>query len=119
MSELNVITQDDLVKEIKATLRARPYKSHYSHVALAPAPTEPAAYALVLGAGFSYGIVPLVREPVEEAIGDYYCCDQDQSSMERPAAVRRKDSKQFWSELNLATGRTNKPTVELNNGSSP
>jgi hypothetical protein len=113
MIDVPTITQDELVRQIKAKLESRPHKASYSHFSVAPAPTEPAAYVLILGAGFSYGVVPLVRELMQQTIGDYYYPDQDQSSLERPASVLRKNSAGFWAEFNEAAAKEKLPTVEL------
>jgi len=112
------ITQDELVERIKAKLKARPHTSSYSHFSVAPAPTEPAAYVLILGAGFSYGIVPLVDELMQQTIGDYYYPDQDQWG-KRPASVNRKDSARFWKEFNEAATKTKLPLVELDSKGLP
>ena len=95
MNDVLTITQDELVERIKAKLESRPHTATYSHFSLAPAPTEPAACVLILGAGFSYGVVPLVDELMQQAIGDYYYPDQDQTSLERPPSVLRKLSASF------------------------
>lgn len=92
MNNKPIINQEELVEMIKTKLESKPYKASYSHFSEAPAQTESAAYVLILGAGFSYGIVPLVNELMQQTIGDYYYPDQDQSSVERPARVLRKDS---------------------------
>jgi hypothetical protein len=119
MIDVPVITQDEVIRRIKAKLESRPYRSSYSHFSVAPAPTEPAAYALILGAGFSYGVVPLVDELMQETIGDYYYPDQDQSSLERGTRVRRKDSASFWAEFNEAAARAELPMVEVDGESLP
>ncbi len=119
MGDVPVLTQDELIRQIKAKLESRPYRSGYSHFSMAPAPTEPAAYALILGAGFSYGVVPLVDELMQQTIGDYYYPDQDQSSVERGTTVNRKDSASFWAEFNEAAARAELPMVELDREGLP
>ena len=113
MIDVPTITQDELVERIKSKLGANPHKATYSHFSVAPESTEAAAYALILGAGFSYGIVPLVYELMHETIGDYYYPDQDQSSLKRPESVLRKDSANFWTEFNKAAAKEGLPTVDL------
>lgn len=119
MIDVPTITQDELVERIKAKLESRPHTSTYSHFSVAPAPTEPAVYALILGAGFSYGVVPLVGELIQQTIGDYYYPDQDQSSLKRPARVLRKDSACFWAEFNRAAAEEKLPIVDLDGNGLP
>src|SRR5271169_344358 len=106
MLDVPTINQDGLVERIKAKLESRPYTPTYSHFSVAPSPTEPAAFVLLLGAGFSYGVVPLVDELMQETIGDYYYPDQDQWG-KRPASVNRKNSARFWKELDRKSTRLN------------
>lgn len=113
MIDVPTITRDQLVERIKSKLESRPHKATYSHFSVAPDPTEPAAYALILGAGFSYGVVPLVYELMHEVIGDYYYPDQDQSSLKRPSNVLRKDSANFWAQFNKVAAKEGLPTVAL------
>jgi hypothetical protein len=113
------ITQDELVRRIKAKLESKPHSSGYSHFDVAPAPTEPAAYVLILGAGFSKGVVPLVSELMKETIGDYYYPDQDMSSLERPAKVLRKNSAKFWAAFNEAAVKEELQIVELDGQGLP
>lgn len=118
MSDVLTITQDELVERIKAKLKSRPHTPDYHDFMVAPAPTEPAAYVLILGAGFSYGVVPLVDELMQQTIGDYYYPDQDQSG-NRPAGVNRKDSARFWKEFNQAAEKENLPVIELDRKGLP
>lgn len=119
MLDLPTITQDELIRKIKTKLESRPRKSSYSHMGVAPAATEPATYVLILGAGFSYGVVPLVHELMHQTIGDYYYPDQDQASLKRPASALRKDSASFWAEFNQAAAKEDLPTVELDGDGLP
>jgi hypothetical protein len=119
MIDAPTITQDELVERIQAKLAFRPHTSSYSHFSVAPASTEPAAYALILGAGFSYGVVPLVHELMQETIGDYYYPDQDQAAIERPASVLRKDSARFWTEFNESAAEKELAIVALDGKSLP
>jgi hypothetical protein len=118
MIDVPTITQDELVEVIKTNLASRPHTPSYSHFSLAPAPTEPAAYVLILGAGFSFGVVPLVDELMQQTIGDYYYPDQDQWG-KRPASVNRKDSARFWAEFNEAAAKERLPSVELDSNGLP
>jgi hypothetical protein len=117
--DISIINQDELVRQIVDKLASKPHKSHYSHFGVAPAPPEPAAYVLILGAGFSYGVVPLVDELMQQTIGDYYYPDQDQSSLKRPASARRKDSARFWAEFNKAASEVKLPIVDLDRKGLP
>lgn len=119
MIDVPTITQDELIERIKDKLNSRPHTSSYSHFSVAPAPTQPPAYVLILGAGFSYGVVPLVDELMQQTIGDYYYPDQDQSSLKRPARVLRKDSARFWAEVNKAAAKEKLPIVELDGKGLP
>jgi hypothetical protein len=53
VTDIPTITQDEMLERIKARLESRPHKSDYSHFNVAPAPAEPAAYVLILGAAYS------------------------------------------------------------------
>jgi hypothetical protein len=118
MSDVPIITQDELVERIKTRLESRSHSPSYSHYNAAPAPTEPAAYVLILGAGFSYGIVPLAGELMQQTIGDYYYPDQDQWGR-RPTRVLKKDSARFWSEFNRAAAKEKLPVVDLDDNGLP
>jgi hypothetical protein len=113
MIAISTITQDELIERIKSKLESKPHLPTYCHFKVAPDPTPPAAYVLIVGAGFSYGIVPLVHELMHQTIGDYYYPDQDQSSLDRPMSVSRTDSANFWAELNGAATNAGLPTVDL------
>jgi hypothetical protein len=119
MTDVPTITQDELVRRIKAKLESMKHRSPYSEFSVAPAPAESAPYVLILGAGFSYGVVPLVGELMQETIGDYYYPDQDESFLQRPANVRRRDSANFWAEFNKAAMSERLPTVALNGKGLP
>ncbi len=119
MIDVQSITQDELIRRIKAKLESKPHKSSYSHLGVAPPSTEPAAFVLILGAGFSYGIVPLVKELMWEEIGGYYYPDQDMTSLKRRARVLRKHSASFWAEFNEAAVNGGLPVIQLNNEGLP
>ena len=113
MTDVPTITPHKLIREIDVKLKSMPHTAIYSHSSVAPLLPEPAAYVLILGAGFSYGIVPLVNELMQQTIGDYYYYDQDQSSMRRPKSVLLKHSANFWAEFNEAAAEAKVPSVEL------
>jgi hypothetical protein len=119
MIDVPTITEEELVRRIKAKLDSKPFKPDYSDFDVAPAPIEPATYVLILGAGFSYGVVPLVDELVRQKIGDYYHPDQGGSSDERPTEVLRKDSASFWAEFNEAAARAKLQIVDLDREGLP
>ena len=119
MSELSVIDPAHLIEQIKTRLAAAPHRSTYHHFKIAPGPTDPPAYTLIVGAGFSHGVVPLTRQLICETIGDYYVPDQDQSSLERPPRALEKHSASFWSEFNRASGQAGLPTVEVDRRGLP
>lgn len=119
MSQAPTITQDELIARIKTRLESAPYRSSHCDFELAPDPTAAAAYALILGAGFSHGVVPMVRELMHETIGGYYFPDQEQSSADRGAEVLRRNSADFWRLFNEAAAKASLPTVELDAGGLP
>jgi hypothetical protein len=116
---VRTIAPDALIGRIRATLAARPHTPSHHHFMIATPPTEPAAYALVVGAGFSHPVIPLVRELMHETIGDYYFPDQDMSSLERPRSVRRKDSASFWKRFNEAASEAGLPAVAVDRDGLP
>jgi hypothetical protein len=113
------ITRDELIGRIKAKLESKPHKGAYGDFRVAPAPTEPAAYVLISGAGLSYGVVPLVRDLMEQTIGDYYYPDQDMPAVKRPVDALRKLSAGFWAEFNEAALKAGLPKVELTDEGLP
>jgi SIR2-like domain len=102
VTTFQILTLDALVEQIRAKLAGEPYESRYHHYRLAPDPAKPAAYALILGAGASASVVPLVRQLMRETIGDYYIPDQDTTAMERPRSTLEQHSADFWAQLNRA-----------------
>ena len=114
------ITQDELIKQVRVKLASRPHKPNFSVFSPAPPPTQHAAYALILGAGFSYGVVPLTSELMQQTIGDYYCPDLEMAPFgARPASELRKASASFWAEFNAAATEAKLPKVELNKAGVP
>jgi hypothetical protein len=111
--------QPALIDRIVATLRRHGPKQCYNEFSPELVPVEPAAFAMIIGAGFSHGVVPLVNELMHEWIGDYYFPDQDMCSLERPKPQRRKDSGAFWMEYNVAAARAGLALVELDKHKLP
>ena len=112
MPGIRTIDQHELVERVRENLARVSHTPDWNAYMPAASPTRPAAYALVVGAGFSHGVVPLVRELMYETIGDYYIPDQDMSSMERPPSVLRSHSRDFWKQYNEAAAAGD--AVELN-----
>jgi hypothetical protein len=114
------ITPNELIERVKATMAARPYKARYSPYAIAPEPAEPAAYALVVGAGFSAGVVPLVRELMQETIGGYYYPKQDSEGFIEISRWRlRKDTARFWRQFNEVAAASGTAAVEVGSDGLP
>jgi hypothetical protein len=118
MTSVPTLAPDALIKDVQDKLKARPYTPRHSDFDLAPSP-QPAAYALIVGAGFSCPVVPLVKELMCESIGGYYIPDQDQTSIKRPASVLRKNSAEFWAEFNEAAREKRLTTVALDGEGLP
>ena len=115
---LPILTRDDFIATLRAGL-ARGKTRPYTDFSLAPLAAEPAQFALVVGAGFSAGVVPMVHELLTRTIGDYYFPDQDQSSVERPDDVRSSDSAAFWQEFNQAAVRVGEVALPLDRAGHP
>lgn len=79
------------------------------------------AYALIVGAGFSYPLVPLTRELLHERIGDfYYPRDKTmEGSIERSLDQRRKLSRRYWKDFNEAASLAGEPLVALGHDDLP
>jgi hypothetical protein len=116
---VEIFTAAELVRHVAEKVSSTPPSPTYSHYQLAPTPPAPAPYVLILGAGFSRGIVPLVRELMCETIGDYFVPDQDQSSLVRPAPALREHSATFWSDLNAAARQRGATPIALDDGGLP
>jgi len=119
MTKFTRIPQDEFIRRVKAHLKSKPKSIGYSDFSLESVPIQPATYTLILGAGFSYGIVPLVNELMQETIGDYYNPNIDQSDGRRPTEVSRKDSAGFWTDFNNAAAKKNMPPIELDTQGLP
>ena len=113
MGEPRVLVPEELVSEIRRKLQAKPHSSTWHEYKVAPDPVEPAAYTMIVGAGFSYGVVPLTAELMRETIGDYYIPDQDGAFGQRPPEALRKHSAGFWGEFNEASKQAGLPVIEL------
>jgi hypothetical protein len=119
MTRVGVLTPDALVEHVRAKLETEPYEPRWHDYRVAPDQTNPAAYALIVGAGFSHEVVPLVRELMHETIGGYYIPDQDQSSMQRPESVLRRNSADFWAKFNEAAAEKGLPVVPVDGKGLP
>jgi hypothetical protein len=119
MTSVRILTPEALVEQVRAKLETEPYEPGWHDYMVAPDPTNPAAYALIVGAGFSHGVVPLVRELMHETIGGYYIPDQDQSAMERPTSVLQEHSRDFWAEFNKAAAANRLPVVAVDGRGLP
>ena len=78
-----------------------------------------AAYAMIVGAGFSHGSVPLTRELLNERIGDYYYLNQDMEGFERDSRQCRRLSADYWKEFNAAARDSGEPAVEVDGDGLP
>lgn len=78
-----------------------------------------AAYAMIVGAGFSYGSVPLTKELLHEHIGDFYYPDQDMSARERSREQCRKLSADYWKEFNAAASHAGEKPIETDDAELP
>lgn len=116
---IEVLDQTGLIDRIVVTLRRDEPKQLYNDFSPELVPVEPAAFAMIVGAGFSYGVVPLVNALMCEWIGDYYFADQDMSSLERPESSRRKNSAGFWKEYNEVAAQAGYALVELDKKKLP
>lgn len=119
MNNLPTISQEELVERVRAGLQSKPFRSGYSEFSAAPPSTPPAAFALVLGAGFSFGVVPLVDELMRRTIGAYYYPHLDGSSGDRLKDAPHSDSAAFWTDFNHAASRNGLPVVALDAAGLP
>ena len=111
------LTPDELVADIAAVLTEKAPKATYGEFRIAPDPTPPASFALIVGAGFSHGVVPLVRELMHQTIGGYYFPDQE--GRDPPPGRLRKDSARFWKEFNKAADEAGLPCEALDRNGLP
>jgi hypothetical protein len=112
------LTPEGLVARVRATV-GEPVQSGWSDFHAELQETKPAPFSLIVGAGFSAGVVPMVGELLCETIGDYYHRDQDQSSVPRPRSVLRENSAAFWAALNGAAEKARLERVALDPAGLP
>ena len=118
--EGRILTVAELVEEVRSKLQARPFTARFSHWEAELPGVEPAAFALIVGSGFSSGEVPLVRELMHETIGDYYYPDEEMTWMRRPRSVLRRNSRQVpGREFNAAAGKSGLGEIELDRNGLP
>jgi hypothetical protein len=119
MTSVRTMTAGEFVEQVAARLAAEPHRPGHNDFDAASRPVPPAAYALIVGAGFSRGVVPMVRQLMHETVGDFYFPDQDQSSMKRAPEVLQRHSADFWSEFNRAAGANDLPLIEVDGDGLP
>jgi hypothetical protein len=90
-----------LIDDIGAKLSEQPRK-------------EDAAYALIVGAGFSYGVVPMTKELLHELIGSYYYLSDGNTELSCEEA--RDKSRDYWQEFNNVCEKSGEPSIELDKG---
>lgn len=104
--ELPRLSPARLVDRVVANLRRSEPRPHYHAARLTLVPVEPAAYTLIVGAGFSAGVVPLVRELMQQTIGGYWFVgDMEGTAADRSPSWLRRRSGEFWREFNAAARR--------------
>lgn len=119
MTSVRTLTLEALVEQVRTKLATEPHKPRYHHYKLAADLTKPAAYALIVGAGVSHPIVPLVRQLMRETIGDFYIPDQDMAAIERPRTVLEQHSADFWDQLNQAAAENGLEKVPVGDDGLP
>ncbi|MBL8352085.1 MAG: hypothetical protein JNL87_17450 [Burkholderiaceae bacterium] len=106
LSDLPRLGASGLVDQVVASLRRSEPRAHYHVARPTLVPVEPAAYTLVVGAGFSAGVVPMVRELMQQTIGGYYFVgDMEGTASDRSPSWLRRRSGEFWREFNAAAHR--------------
>lgn len=116
---LRIHMRDELVEIIRTKVLSAPRQELYHHFRPTLIPALPAPYTLIVGAGFSAGVVPLVRELMTETIGDYFIPDQDQSSLPRPSDALRRHSRDFWRDFNRIAAQRAMPAIAVDNRRLP
>jgi hypothetical protein len=76
-----------------------------------------AAYAMIVGAGFSYGGVPLTKELLRERIGDFYYPAESEGRRSRKEC--RELSADYWKEFNVAASHAGEKPVEMDDAGLP
>jgi tetratricopeptide (TPR) repeat protein len=102
---MQTMTPATLIETIRATLSEK-------------SSSQLAAYALIVGAGFSHGVVPLTKELLHERIGDFYYL-HDMEGGERSSKEKQKLSRDYWKEFNRATAAAGEPVIELDRKGLP
>jgi tetratricopeptide (TPR) repeat protein len=108
MALLPIKSPVELIEEIRSKLLEKPRK-------------KGSAYALIVGAGFSHGVVPLTKELLHERIGDF-CFPKDMSmegATERTSSQRQRLSRKYWKEFNDAGEELGEVPIELNRRGLP
>lgn len=92
--------------------RARP---PYTALSATSRPVEPPAFVLVVGAGFSTPVVPMVDALVKEWIGRYDAGGgmQDGEGTDLPWRAARRRSAAFWRAFNEHAAAAGAPPIEL------
>ena len=107
MEVLPVKSAAELIEDILAKLSEKPRK-------------KGAAYALIVGAGFSHGIVPLTKELLHEHIGSFYYPEgAAEGAGQRTRRECQRLSRDYWKEFNGAGLKSSEPTVELDDQGLP
>jgi hypothetical protein len=107
MEVLSVKSDAELIEDIRAKLSEKPRK-------------KGAAYALIVGAGFSHGIVPLTKELLHEHIGNFYYPEgADEGAGQRTRSQCQRLSRKYWKEFNDAGLQSSQPRVELDDRDLP
>src|SRR5437773_310065 len=102
MNILPIKSPAELIEDIRAKLSEKP-------------DGEGAAYALIVGAGFSYGVMPMTEELMRERIGDYYYYENVYEGDEQVQRLCRE----YWKEFNAASVESGEPTVQLDRHGLP
>src|SRR5262245_35807896 len=102
MDFLPIKSPAELIEDIRAKLSGK-------------SPGDTAAYALIVGAGFSYGVVPMTRELLQERIGQYYYYDSFYGGDEQAHRLCRD----YWEEFNAAGLHSHQPPVDLDRQGLP
>jgi tetratricopeptide (TPR) repeat protein len=108
LTELPTKSTTQVIEDIRVKLTEKPRR-------------EGSAYTMIVGAGFSYGVVPLTKELLHERIGDfYYALDKTlDGSIERSRRQAEKLSRDYWKEFNSAGSLAGEPLVELDRKGLP
>jgi hypothetical protein len=124
-----IIDTPKLVSEVVAALPTQSFRSRWSEGDLAPQSAQPPRFAMIVGAGFSAGVVPMAWELLHATIGNYYYLGDggpaiDEYPLIDPAnpSVRgdaRANAAGFWAEYNEGAARAGLTGVELGTNGLP